>query len=699
MEKFWQISILVLFGFVSFPFKGFAQNAMTETNDSNLHLMVKKEGNEVVLRWAPSTAQFWEQSNVSGYQIEKMVLPESKDDLKNSNFEKITSNAILPAAPERWEQWIDSDNYAATAYAALYVERPENPGDLLQQLKTADDIRQKAFFLALLAADHSKLAADGLGLRFVDHFPGKGNRIIYRVFPSIPYEGTSRDTAYYLLDKSIAENAYKAPKPITYPMEKKVTIKWPKSSTVEFPFTSFFIERSNSPNGPFERLTEAPILNSKQKTTEDAFLYFIDSIGVNYQPFWYRLVGNTPFGESSNPGESTMGMGEDKTPPVAPFNLQAEVLGKNLVKLTWEVSKPIATDAVGYKIGKASTSQGPFSAVHDDLLPLTTQSFTHTLATETEDNYYAISIFDTAGNYSESFPVYAFFIDTFPPAPPTGLRGFTDTSGMVHLHWNRSMETDLLGYRLYWNNSPNHVFAMATGEIIKDTTFSMPFNGKTLSETVRFSLVAVDAGFGHSDFSAPIELERKDEVPPYPGRFTGWSLDSNYVLITWEPGVSKDIKSQELWKKIKNEKWELIAKLTKTVNSYRDENFITGSEVQYALKAIDDDNLVSDFSFPLGLHIEKTRELDPVQNVEAEWDENTKSILLNWKSDGNLKKQYVIYRTTREENWESYEVVEEQNRFQDNLIPAVDSIQYAVRVIDENGNQSLLSFSNKVDLK
>ncbi|MCB0661564.1 MAG: fibronectin type III domain-containing protein [Saprospiraceae bacterium] len=697
MEKIWQISILVCLGLCWFPIHGFSQNAMIDTLSPSMHLMGKMEGKEVVLRWAPGNANFWEQGNITGYQIEKMVLPESKDELKNSNFEKITSIAILPAAPERWEQWVEDDNYAATAYAALYVERPVTTGDLLQQLKTADDLRQKAFFLALMAADHSKVAADGLGLRFVDHFPGKGNRIIYRVFPSSPFEGTNRDTAYYLFDKNQAGLSNKAPKPLTYAMEKKVAIKWPKSNT-EAPFTSFFIERSTSPKGPFKRLTDAPILNSPQKNSDDAYLYFVDSVGVNYQPFWYRLVGNTPFGESSNPGENTMGMGEDKTPPVAPVNVQSEVLDRNQVRLTWEISNP-ASDAIGFKIGKATNSQGPFSAVHEGFLPITTQSFTHTLGTKTGDNYYTISIFDTAGNYSESFPVYAFFIDTFPPAPPTGLSGTTDTAGVVHLHWNRSDEPDILGYRLYWNNSPNHVFAMATGEIIKDTTFSMPFNGKTLSETLRFALVAVDAGYGHSDFSPPIELERKDEVPPYPGRLTGWSLDSNGVKITWEPGVSRDIKFQELWKKTENDTWELVARINNTVNSYRDKNIMPGANVQYALKAIDDDSLVSDFSFPLGFYIEKPIGLEPVKSVNAEWDENTKTIRLDWNSNGNLKQHFVIYRATREENWESYEVVEEQNKFQDNMVPAVASIQYAVRVIDENGNQSSLTLSNKVDLK
>jgi fibronectin type 3 domain-containing protein len=310
-----------------------------------------------------------------------------------------------------------------------------------------------------------------------------------------------------------------------------------------------------------------------------------------------------------------------------------------------------------------------------------------------------VTIIDTSGNRASSYPAYAFFIDTFPPEPPAGLNGYTDTLGVTHLSWTSSKENDLLGYRLYWSNSPNHTFTMVEGAIITDTFYSVAFNAKTLSERILFKVVAVDKAYGHSDFSEALEVERLDIVPPSPGAFTNIQQSDQGILLEWTPSGSFDLAKQELWKRVGTKDWTLLEVFPIDVERYLD-TMVQGTEqVQYALVAVDDDGLKSEKSLPVGLWLPKIRTMDRVESLNASFSEDGREIVLSWEIEAKGELKYIIYRATQKGAWKSYQSVSGNNEFTDTDLPLSDQVQYALRVIDSSGKRSELTFSNTIQLR
>ena len=89
--------------------------------------------------------------------------------------------------------------------------------------------------------------------------------------------------------------------------------------------------------------------------------------------------------------------------------------------------------------------------------------------------------------------------DTFPPAPPTGLRAVR-TASAVELSWRASPEHDVAGYRVYRDG-------VAVSEIAADTTFR---DAEASAGAHEFAVSALDAGGNESAPGLPITIPAPD---------------------------------------------------------------------------------------------------------------------------------------------------------------------------------------------
>ena len=86
-------------------------------------------------------------------------------------------------------------------------------------------------------------------------------------------------------------------------------------------------------------------------------------------------------------------------------------------------------------------------------------------------------------------------LDTFPPAPPEGLRAVR-TASSVELSWLPSPEDDVAGYRVLRAGQ-------AISPLVRGTTYSDPFEGVSPAE---FSVSAVDVNGNESQPGSPITV-------------------------------------------------------------------------------------------------------------------------------------------------------------------------------------------------
>lgn len=668
-----------------------------EAAPQHLRLIGKYSEGKALLRWAPAERRLWEALNAAGYHVERLELPDNTDALRQSEFQLLTAQPLKPAAPAVWEAHTQTDDRVAAAYMAVYGEMPELPApDMFAKMKQESDLRDNAFFMALSAAELSAQAARLLGLRFEDAEVKPGRRYLYRVFPAAPTPWGKVDTALVFV---AAESSALPLQPVgveTRSDEKVVFVKWDLRPNRHL-FFAYHVERSERPGGPFTRLNKYPLLRFQNDalTNEQFEQVYVDSVGVNYKPFYYRLIGITPFAEESQPSEAVMGMGRDATPPYAPSMAEARTLNNGQALIRWrkEIQEP---DLAGFLVGRSDNPDGPFTILHQGLLPARAREFVDEKPDKEGANFYIVVARDTAGNESRSLSAYIFFPDLTPPAPPAGLTGTMDTSGVVRLNWKPNTERDLMGYRVYWANDPSHRFIMVSEDLLKEPVFTHKASVRTLSPHVYYRVVAVDNGFGHSDFSEILELKRPDLLPPAPGVFKNFQLSERGVELQWIPSPSSDLAFQQLLRRSPGKDWVLAQTFNASANAWLDE-LREGGAYEYALRAVDRSGLQSELSFPLGVSVTLTRSLPPVEDLQAAFNKEKNALELRWRYPAAAQRRFIIYRAAGAADLMTYESVSGVTSFTDLQLPEAGSYRYAVRVVDDaTGRESALKESAPV---
>ncbi|MDF1694445.1 MAG: hypothetical protein P1U56_01345, partial [Saprospiraceae bacterium] len=462
-------------------------------------------------------------------------------------------------------------------------------------------------------------------------------------------------------------------------------------------FTSYILERSESEGGPFVPITNTPYLRIKSNpnSIEESIASHIDSVGVNYKPFYYRITGINPFGIKSSPSEVIMGMGVDLTPPGAPYNFKVEEQADKSIKLTWK--KDIKeNDFFGYIVSKASDYQGPYNAIHDGELQFSNTTIIDNNPGVAQRNYYSVAAVDTAGNVSTSMVNIGIISDDSPIQSPTDLTGSIDADGKVNIQWEKCSDPRVIGYKVYSSNSPNHRFLMKSGELIKGTTFSEKISLKTLSERVIYKVAAVNVGFAYSELSEGLELNRPDIVAPSFGVFNGRKIIDDTVTLSWAISHSHDLVQQRLWRKIEGGEWILLASFDTTVDSYEDLSLEPKVQYIYALQSVDDAGLESEMSPFITASISGYKELESVKNVTAVYDKDSHEIKIRWDYPRSEDYTFLVYKSIDALKLSALKKVSESNSYHDKRIKKDKIYRYGIRVISKDGMESPIVFSNSI---
>ncbi|RMG79567.1 MAG: hypothetical protein D6714_16185 [Bacteroidetes bacterium] len=680
---------LAFFVFVLLGYVVPMQAQSEKENAPNLRLIAKVEPGRVLLRWAPATPQLWEAANETGYRLERLEIPKTPEAISQTRSLKLTPTPIRPWPAEQWADIVEKDDNAAAGYMVLYAEKPSYPDDIFARLAQENDHLQKRWLLGLIAADQSAVAAEAMGLFFADTNILPNTRYLYRIYLAEPVENLNPDTAVIVVNTSEISPPARPVGVQAESLEKMVLLKWPSDPNYQM-FTSFFVEKSDHPEGPWRRLNSAPLMQLKSNDIPEfnEYIKFPDSLGVNYVPFYYRVIGRTPFGEDSPPSEVVTGMGKDRTPPAPPQLLKAAPNETGAVELEWTKNQ-FEPDFKGYIVGRSATAEGPFTPLHKEILPPVSNRFTDFTPNPRGLNFYQITAVDTAGNISKSFSKYALFVDTFPPAPPKNLRGHIDSSGIVTLYWSPNEEPDLWGYRVYVANAADHRFIQISSEIIQDTTFTDSITLHTLTENIYYRLTAVDRGFGHSDFSEMLTLKRPDIIPPLPGQFTYYKVENQSVYLEWAPGSSEDAIRQRLLRMTADSS-VVLGEFDMMQTSFTDSTVENGKHYEYALQTTDDDGLESPLSFPLSIKITDSGAIPPAENLEADFDEENHQVVLNWSYEADYPGlRFVVYRAVEGQGLSSYQSVKGSHRFEDRALRMKGKYTYAIRVFTSDGASPL----------
>lgn len=669
-----------------------------ESQGAELAVKTRTIDGVVQIRWAPMNPLFFRLANRKGYRLER------------KNFNTNTWEVLLDRGPYSVEEFKSrydtTDAHVATAAQAVHgAQQAQMLGiNPLAEAQAVKDEQEMRFAFALLSADYSKSAAEGLALRYDDSDISVGQNYLYRVYVNNPNDlEFPVDTATFLVRTANKYQPQKVQKLFAESKSQQVILKWSKFENEDY-FSGYFIEKSFDGGATFQRLNEIPVITSDHQEFEEFnnFHIYSDKDVINGTPYQYRVIGVTPFGDEGLPSAVITASGQDLSGPMPAFNVSAQDIGDNSIEINW-MAEVSSKDHGGFIIARSSNAMGPFFNIQAEPLPPVSRTFIDKGATPLKANYYIVYAVDDKGNRNGSPVSMAVWHDSTPPAQPTDLAGYVDTTGYVSLVWNWGDEPDLLGYRVYRSHGPNREFYQLTDKPVKGSIYVDSINMQTITEEIYYKVVAVDFNLNPSKPSEIAQLQRPDIIPPAMPLLINYKSFADSIRINWQPSPSKDVAAYRLLRKHKGDaNYEVIATFTDLdITGYMDRNVEKGTTYEYSLKAVDDANLESDPAKPLMISTLKGIKRTAIKDLTGRVDEATGTFQLDWTYPETGDYKFQVYRNANEEGWKLVSTLSsDQLSFNDrNLYLTDNGFRYAIKVVFADGGESPLSNRIQVNFK
>jgi len=693
MKKILLITFCFVLGCSTFLY---AQDNVQKSNIVNLKLSAMSYGDSIVLRWGYERSSAWRTLNENGFILERLSLDENNQ-VEDEAFQKLTADPIKPWPLDKWESaGITDNNYALIAAQSLYGKSFElsAASSQVEFMQDKANEAQNRFSFAMFAADISPVAANGLGLRYVDKDIDPDKKYIYRLYSPHSPAFFSTDTILYVIN---AADVYKPlpPKGLqAVEGDREVILSWSKENK----YSAYYLQKSADGGSTFQNVNEFPYVQLSEGREPLRKYTYTDSLGKNYVPYHYRISGITAFGDLSPWSETLKVKGRDRTPPPAPVIREIENPSGSRVTIEWDVPE-VTPDLKGFFVGKSSNVGGPFKPLNKEALPPRTRSYSDESIDIDGRNYYVVVSVDTAKNVSNSMPVYITIYDSIPPARPKGLAGTIDTSGVVKIHWPRGPEPDLQGYRVYASNSPERVLSPLSKGIIQDTAFTDTITLNTLNEKIYYSIVAVDWNHNNSPYSERLILQKPDTVPPVAPVIRDYKVEEKKITINWVPSSSKDVSQHVIFRKEGNKTWKEYDRIENMQQTtFIDTNVNRQEYYTYTIQALDDAGLHSVRCAPVRIRTYDSGVRDDVSGFEATYSADEEIVLLSWDYPETENCRFILYRSHNGGGLTMYQSVDGKiHEYSDRGISRPGVYHYALKAVYPDGGKS--SLSDKIEVE
>ncbi|WP_411274222.1 fibronectin type III domain-containing protein [Daejeonella sp.] len=694
----------------------FAQQSGTPIKVT-LAISARSYSDRIVLRYAPANPILFSQANKVGYIVERanFVNGIASDKL---SFTPIAGSPFKRWNEEQWEKALVEEKLKDTSAAkiaglAMVFSDPDGTsqdGDVMKEgLKSFKDQKDNSdmrFGFALIAANRSRVAAEGLAVRVSDASVTPGQTYVYRVRLNQPLVNAANETAYVKVRSENFNEKYLSNNKAVKVSEGDgaIAFSFPESSE----YYAFTAERSDNNGASYIKIIKTPELNLKPTgfTGKSDFAYG-DTGLTNYKKYYYRILVSTPFADELVLSEF-IAIPRDKTPPPAPFLKTAIHIKPKQVELSWEMTAKSTGDLKGFTIKRGTQENGKYSLISKGLLPANTMRFIDETFDPDGSNYYVVEAVDTAGNSSHSYPAYVTLIDSVPPAMPFISSAKIDSVGKIIIKVRPNTEKDFMGYQVLKANSKEHEFSVVT-ETFKDslgrTTFTLNDSTtlNTLTKNIYYKVIAFDTHFNQSLPSKIIELTKRDTIPPVSPLITGFTVSDTSVVIIFVNSSSEDAARNILLRRESGKvKFDSIFFNTNTsVIKFTDKKITGGRQYEYAMIARDDGGLASKISRSIQIKTLLNNRI-PAPTIQGSYDGQAKKVSLSFVVDEKVKNRQLkveIYKRADEKSlWTTYKIIEfEKGKlFFDDPAAGQKGMMYTIRLTDANKNVS--NFSNELQL-
>lgn len=673
--------------------------------------IAKRYQDSVVVRWAPANAALWRLSRTQGFLVERA-------DVSNGSvgaYRALTTKPLLQWSEQEWSALLQSYVYADSteeqliAVASTMAEQAGVPTDMvIKDLSDLDALRENktrletAFAFALIVAERSRVAADGLAMRFVDKTADAGSTYRYRISmigSTTPFTVAAAVVEVGPYRKGSTSNNVGL---VAEGLDEKAALAWANNTG----HTTFDVYRSDD-GRTFAKLNVTPILTLRSGTLDSESNGYLDSGLVNYRTYTYRIVGHNSFAEQEELGTIQV-MPRDLTAPPTPSGVRTEHVGAKDVSITWDMPVEPMPDLAGFYIQRARSEEGPYSLVNVTPLTKDRRQFIDTSAVLGDTLYYQVVSVDTAKNGSISFPVYVAFADSIAPSPAILVRGSIDTAGVVSIVVQHPPDADVMGYRLLIANDSTHEFT-AKRELFDedsmfvraDTMLTDTIELRTLTKFVYYRVVCLDWHYNESEVSNMLAVPRPDIIPPVSPVITDYIVTDTTIVVMYNSSSSRDVSHHVIQRRLYNTNatadpaWDSLSRSGMHDSVLIDSTGVRSATYQYAVVAFDSagnrsplSNIVTLVRYDNGIR-------PPITNLRITYDSTARTNLVEWDyKDIGEPHSFMIYKRQPGGTFGSYAIVKDQTlrQFLD-AKEADPKTTYAVKVICRGGAESKLAES------
>lgn len=651
---------------------------------------------KVLLRWAVDQPFAWKKANEYGFLIEKNTISRNGEAVIPIERQQLMNTPLKPKPLQEWEALAVSDQNAAVLAQALYGDSfiTESPSNAIGRIYAINDELEQRFTFALLAAEQNYEAAKLAGWAFEDTNVMPGEKYVYKITVATALENILEiEEGGVFASPDLYEEL---PQPIGLSAvfgDGNVMLNW-NFNLLQHVYTNYIIERSVD-NKIFKQLNGVPLFNAQESSgSQEVSLHYTDSIPNNTN-FYYRVKGKTAFGETGPATEPLLG-NATKTLGFVPRIYKKEIPTEKDAILYWEFDEKANGLITGFEVRRSNKEKGPFETLKTGLQVTERQTNITDLK---KINYFTVVALGKNGVESESYATMVQPIDSTPPAPPVGLHGIMDTTGLVKLNWSKNKEEDLGGYRIFKSNNPDVEFSELTNTTLRGETFVDTVPLIYLNRKIYYKIVAEDLRFNRSGFSEILVVDKPDVVPPSTPLLNNYEVTSKGIQLSWIPSSSEDVASHKVYRKYGNEAergWEKVFESnSKNDTVYYDKTLQNPGIYYYTLIAKDSVGLESLPANPVSLVWKgKTINVDDIK-FQGSVNRELRFINLSWKIKVRDVAEYHLYRSTNNHQLKLYKTLNGDSKgFNDTDLEINTDYTYGLQLVLNGGLTSIIKEIN-----
>lgn len=612
--------------------------------------------NELLIRWEPRSLDEWQSSLQEGYQV-KVYMGTNKNNLMLKH-----TNTIKPGTADEWDlaASTEADTLLKEFYEGaknfLYMDPAleseikeslmEEEGKSIQQ--TVDELKL-GYLVYSITYDMKMIEMAGLGYT-VALEDGYMYKIEVTTKNHSPFEFEYDPTQKISMDFPDLDAEFG---------DKEVTLKW---STPAFKKHYFGYYLSISENGKsFNKVSEMPFVNIMDTISDNPDAkYLVEKVELakNYKDYWLRLRGMNYFGIQSTFSSTEKGHGFEliDVMPTINYSTQTE---DNHAEIKWTVDRTHNRLIDHFAVYRANELEGEYKVVYDSI---SANDRMVRIPMEHNRNFYSIAIVPKDGPVSRSFSVFLMGQDTVPPNVPQNLKGVIDSMGIVTFTWDRNVEEDLWGYKLFRSEYITDEFGPLHPSPINDTVYVDSVNLNSINEEIHYCIIALDKRNNRSAFSSIISLARPDTIAPTPPLIKTVDFLEDSISVKWAASSSNDAIVHQIFRREINENgWKMISeqKAVDKMNYYMDTNFELNKIYAYTVTAMDDVDLHSAPSRAVKVQTISKRPKEAFLGFDVDFDREKVSSSIRWnlKNENDLE-EIIVYRGPSKEEISMYKIVE-----------------------------------------